>query len=85
MKKLLILALALVMALTVSFGVFAEEIIGGNSGAANLSDPANIDVDVSVNTPTVSTVYRVDIAWDNVAFTYTPAYDNDWDPLDLLR
>lgn len=84
MKKFLTLALALVMALTLSATVFAaSESVGGTNGLATLNQPSDITATVGITTSTAATVYRVDIEWNNMDFQYSAAYNTNWDPANL--
>ena len=85
MKKFLTLALVLVMALTLSVSVFAaSESVGGTNGLATLNQPSDISATVGVTTETATTVYRVDIEWNNMDFQYSAAYNTGWDPANLV-
>lgn len=79
MKKFLSLVLVLVMTLTLSVNVFAETNIVGGEGGGALTD-AEIPVQVTTNTTPEGIVYRVDIEWQNLNFTYTVANSGTWDP-----
>ena len=83
MKKFLTLALVLVMALTLSVSVFAADIVGGESGSSTLGTPDDIEAVITVEKGEAAKVYRVDIAWENMNFTYAQEYDIDWDPARL--
>ncbi len=83
MKKFLTLALVLVMALTLSVSVFAVDIVGGESGSSTLGNPDNIEAVITVEKGEAEKVYRVDIAWENMNFTYAQEYDIEWDPARL--
>lgn len=81
MKKILTLVIAVAMILTLSVNVFAnEENVGGTNGLETLNQPSDIDVTVGITTGTPTTVYRVDVAWENTDFTYYAEYSNSWDP-----
>lgn len=78
MKKVLatILVLTLVLA-SVSFA-FAES---HNSLASPITE--NKDVKVNVTSKTGGgTVYKIDIAWDSMNFTYSKGANDTWDPVD---
>ncbi len=78
MKKFLSLALVLVMALTLSLNVFADETLGGANGSATLpSSSGDIPVSVVLDSSDASTLYKIDIQWESLQFTYTEtkAYD----------
>lgn len=78
MKKFLSLALVLVMALTLSLNVFAEEILGGANGSAELpSTSGNIPVSVVLDSSEASTLYKIDIQWESLQFTYTETKSYD--------
>ena len=78
MKKFLSLALVLVLALTLSLNVFAEEILGGANGSAELpSTSGNIPVSVVLNSSEASTLYKIDIQWESLQFTYTETKSYD--------
>lgn len=79
MKKLLTLALALVMMLSVmSINAFAAE----TSGTVT-TDGGTQNIDVSAKYQTGATtpdVVSVDIAWGAMEFTYSVGGTHDWDP-----
>ena len=83
MKKFLSLALVLVMALTLSVNVFAatDSSLGTVNGATTKPGTSNqIPVIVSTDSTTADTVYRVDVEWDSLAFTYTFGNEGTWNP-----
>lgn len=85
MKKFLTLALAIVMVLTLSVNVFAEAQTNSSLGTAagSTTKPTTSDeIPVTINTitTTADTVYRVDVEWESLTFTYTFGNDGDWNP-----
>lgn len=75
MKKLLASALALTMALSVGTTALAA----GNS-TIGVGDK-DIDVTAKYNdASTTDTVYSVDIAWEDMTFTYNESGSKVWDP-----
>lgn len=80
-EKNLTLVIVLAMILTLSVNVFAEPtIIGGETGGALPADDPTIDVTVDVTTTTAATIYRVDIEWENLDFSYKFGNDGTWNP-----
>lgn len=78
MKKFLTLALALAMVLSLSVNIFAEEqIIGTTGGSSNLESPTDIPVSVTLNSTPADTVYRVDIQWESLSFTWSESSSYD--------
>lgn len=74
MKKIIATILALAMVMSMSVTAFATETVGQNGSQ-------NIDVTAKYSdTVTTPDVYSVDIAWDNMTFTYSEAGTMDWDP-----
>ena len=83
MKKFLTLALALAMVLTLSINVFAVEYVGSESGTKAESVPTNntsIEVNAETQANPEDKVYRVDIAWEAMTFTYTEGNQGTWNP-----
>ena len=77
MKKLLVVILAVVMFCTASVAVSAESTssITGIGG----SDSASVAAQYTPGSATVP-VYRVDITWGDMEFTYTDASEGTWNP-----
>ena len=74
MKKIIAIALALVMTLALAVTCFAA-----TSNAVPASQ--NGDVTATYNTPDAAgTVYKVDVTFDAMTFTYTPEGNGTWDP-----
>lgn len=73
MKKTISLLLALVLMLSLSFAAFAAN--GIQNGGSDSSD-----VKGTYKGKASATVYSVDIAWQDLSFTYNEAYEGEWSP-----
>ena len=74
MKKLITVILAAAMLCTMSLTAFAATVTTGTG-----SDSADVKGTYQAGTPG-STVYRVDISWGAMEFTYTDGAAGVWDP-----
>lgn len=75
MKKMISVAVALVVILAMSTAAFATD------ASATLESLTSQTIDVTGTYQAgneASTVYSVDIAWGSMAFTYTAAYSGAW-------
>ena len=77
MKKLMTMALALVMVVTMTGVGYAADPTNINS----ISGTAQKDVKITVTPAESSEVVSVDITWDDLSFSYTGASET-WDPSD---
>ena len=75
MKKFLTLFLAVVMVLALSIPAFAEEAIESAGGSSN-----QIPVEIELNKTTEAAVYKVDVSWTDLTFTYTFGNNGTWLP-----
>ena len=76
MKRLTVLLLMVMLVPAMSTTAFAAE---GNIKAAGGSQ--TIDVSARyIGNATTPTVYSVDLAWDDMSFTYTAAGTQEWNP-----
>ena len=77
MKKLFATALALAMVLSLSTTALAA----GNVDGAGVGSQDPIDVTAKYNDgATESTVYSVDLTWEDMTFTYNESGTRTWDP-----
>lgn len=76
MKKLYSLLLAIMMIATMALPVFAEESVDANGGSANVNVNGVIQYTGSSETQIIS----VDVAWENMTFTYVEGVHFGWDP-----
>ncbi len=76
MKKLFVLALALVMVLALGTTVFAAKEITAAAGSAT---SGNVTGTYNAGTPGAP-VYCVDVTWEGLAFTYHGQTDGTWNP-----
>lgn len=74
MKKTISLLLVLAMVMVLSVSVFATE--GVKNGETDTADVRGIYKGKDAAAP----VYSVDIEWEGLTFTYTDAYDGEWNP-----
>ena len=79
MKKIISIALAVVMLLAMSVTVFAEAVPAGNITGDTTGDVV-IAIKGEGGTDPVAKVYKVELAWDDLTFTYGDAV---WDPASL--
>lgn len=77
MKKLIATALALTMTLSLSTTALAA----GNVDGAGVGSQDPIDVTAKYNDSTTEpAVYSVDLAWEDMTFTYNESGSKVWDP-----
>lgn len=76
MKKLYSLLLAIMMIATMALPVFAEESVDANGGSANVNVNGVVQYTGSSETQTIS----VDIAWEDMTFTYVEGVHFGWNP-----
>lgn len=77
MKKLLVILLALVMVLSMSVAVFAED-PDPTDPMETVPDSRSNDVEVKLDVSEVETTYHVTIEWESLEFTYI--ITGPWDP-----
>lgn len=76
MKKLYSLLLAIMMIATMALPVFAEESVDANGGSANV----NVNGVVQYTGSSETQIISVDVAWENMTFTYVEGVHFGWDP-----
>ena len=76
MKKLFSLLLAIMMIATIALPVFAEESVDANGGSANV----NVNGVVQYTGSSETQIISVDVAWENMTFTYVEGVHFGWDP-----
>ena len=76
MKKYMSLLLAVVLIAAMSLPVFAEETIDSDLGSANVDVKGVVQYMGSSETQIIS----VDVAWENMTFTYVEGVHYGWDP-----
>ena len=76
MKKLCALFLAVMLIAALTIPVFAEETVDANGGDANINVNGVVQYTGSSETQTIS----VDVAWENMTFTYVEGVHFGWDP-----
>ena len=76
MKKLCTLFLAIIMIATLALPVFAEESVDANGGSANV----NVNGVVQYTGSSETQIISVDVAWENMTFTYVEGVHFGWDP-----
>lgn len=76
MKKLCALFLAVMLIAALTIPVFAEETVDANGGGANINVNGVVQYTGSSETQTIS----VDVAWENMTFTYVEGVHFGWDP-----
>ena len=69
MKKIVAIMLALVLVMSMSITAFAAELGGSRDVTAKYE-----------KTETEETIYNVDIAWGDLAFTYSETTEKTWNP-----
>ena len=75
MKKFLTLFLAVAMVFALSIPAFAAESIGSATGSTN-----QIPVQVKTESTTEASVYKVDVSWTSLEFTYVFGNAGTWQP-----
>lgn len=76
MKKICTLFLAVIMIAALTIPVFAEETVDTNGGGTNIYVNGVVQYTGSSETQTIS----VDVAWENMTFTYVEGVHFGWDP-----
>lgn len=76
MKKLCTLFLAIIMIATLALPVFAEESVDANGGSANV----NVNGVVQYTGSSETQIISVDVAWENMTFTYVEGVHFGWNP-----
>ena len=76
MKKLFSLLLAIMMIATMALPVFAEESVDANGGSANV----NVNGVVQYTGSSETQIISVDVAWENMTFTYVEGVHFGWNP-----
>ena len=76
MKKLCALFLAVIMIAALTIPVFAEETVDANGGTTSVTVNGVVQYTGSSETQTIS----VDLAWENMTFTYVEGVHFGWDP-----
>ena len=76
MKKLYSLLLAIMMIATMALPVFAEESVDANGGSANV----NVNGVVQYTGSSETQIISVDVAWENMTFTYVEGVHFGWNP-----
>lgn len=74
MKKTVSMLLVLTLVMSLSVAVFAADTVKENGGTATTN------VTGTYKGKNESPVYSVDITWEDMSFTYNPAYKGEWDP-----
>lgn len=75
MKKFLTLFLAVVMVFSLSIPAFAEQSIESKNGSTN-----QIPVQIKTENTTEASVYKVDVSWESLEFTYVFGNNGTWQP-----
>ena len=83
MKKLLTIALALILAVFMTMSICAADVspVEGLDPTEAENNSATADVNVSIaGTENIITVYSVDVSWDSLDFTYNFGDADRWNP-----
>lgn len=75
MKKFLTLFLAVVMLFSLSIPAFADQSIESENGSTNA-----IPVKIKTENTTEASVYKVDVSWESLEFTYVFGNKGTWQP-----